>query len=194
MKERVVFEANVPVTATLAYPDGLKVQGPFGDQVMYSLTDGRVMYVPPVVRDKFVELASGSTSRLLSVAPSVAKAIGGSWTGLCSQEVRQPTPRARLRTQKRPARQLAATISLRYQRVVSPDLRRRVFTSCHRKLLCTRFSLIPPGTKKSFTVTSYAHITAIAQAATASGAAGFERQWSGIPAVSRLCILSTGNW
>jgi len=44
------------VTATLAYPDGLKVQGPFGDQVMYSLTDGRVMYVPPVVRDKLVEL------------------------------------------------------------------------------------------------------------------------------------------
>src|SRR5271166_6348271 len=56
MKERVVFEANVPVTATLAYADGLKVQGRFGDQVMYSLTDGRVMYVPPVVRDKLVEL------------------------------------------------------------------------------------------------------------------------------------------
>src|SRR3974390_238643 len=56
MKERVVFEANVPVTATLAYADGLKVQGRFGDQGMYSLTDGRVMYVPPLVRDKLVEL------------------------------------------------------------------------------------------------------------------------------------------
>ena len=56
MKERVVFEANVPVTATLAYAGGLKVQGRFGDQVMYSLTDGRVMYVPPMVRDKLVEL------------------------------------------------------------------------------------------------------------------------------------------
>src|SRR5271166_138468 len=56
MKERVVFEANVPVTATLAYADGLKVQGRFGDQVMYSLADGRVMYVPPMVRDKLVEL------------------------------------------------------------------------------------------------------------------------------------------
>ncbi|HEY4900458.1 MAG TPA: hypothetical protein VIH91_06535 [Terriglobales bacterium] len=33
MKERVAFEANVPVTATLAYADGLKVQGRFGDQV-----------------------------------------------------------------------------------------------------------------------------------------------------------------
>ena len=56
MKERVVFEANVPVSAMLAYADGLKVQGRFGDQIMYSLTDGRVMYVPPIVRDKLVEL------------------------------------------------------------------------------------------------------------------------------------------
>src|SRR5271165_5194426 len=56
MKERVVFEANVPVSAMLAYADGLKVQGRFGDQVMYSLTDGRVMYVTPLVRDKLVEL------------------------------------------------------------------------------------------------------------------------------------------
>jgi hypothetical protein len=56
MKERVVFEANVPVIATLAYSDGMKVQGRFGDQVMYSLADGRVMYVPPIVREKLVEL------------------------------------------------------------------------------------------------------------------------------------------
>src|SRR5215469_8468684 len=56
MKERIVFEANVPVTATLAYADGLRVQGRFGDQVMYSLTDGRVMYVPPIVRDRLIEL------------------------------------------------------------------------------------------------------------------------------------------
>src|SRR5579863_7803908 len=56
MKERVVFETNVPVTAVLAYDDGIKVQGRYGDQVMYSLTDERVMYVPPIVRNKLVEL------------------------------------------------------------------------------------------------------------------------------------------
>jgi hypothetical protein len=56
MKERVVFEAILPVAATLAYADGLKVQGRFGDQVMYSLTDGRVMYVPPILRDRLIEL------------------------------------------------------------------------------------------------------------------------------------------
>jgi hypothetical protein len=29
MKERIAFEPDVPVTATLAYSDGLKVQGRF---------------------------------------------------------------------------------------------------------------------------------------------------------------------
>ena len=56
MKDRVVFQTNVPVTAALAYPDGIKVEGRFCDQVMYSLSDERVMYVPPIVRDKLVEL------------------------------------------------------------------------------------------------------------------------------------------
>ena len=56
MKEKVVFQTNVPMTAALAYSDGLKVEGRYGDQVMYSLTDERVMYVPPIVRDKLIEL------------------------------------------------------------------------------------------------------------------------------------------
>jgi len=56
MKEKVMFQTNVPVTAALAYPDGMKVEGRYGDQVMYSLIDERVMYVPPIVRDKLVEL------------------------------------------------------------------------------------------------------------------------------------------
>jgi hypothetical protein len=56
MKERIVFQTNVPVTVALAYPDGMKVEGRYGDQVMYSLSDERVMYVPPIVRDKLIEL------------------------------------------------------------------------------------------------------------------------------------------
>jgi hypothetical protein len=56
MKERVVFQTNAPATAALAYSDGLKIEGRYGDQVMYSLTDERVMYVPPIVRDKLIEL------------------------------------------------------------------------------------------------------------------------------------------
>jgi len=48
MKDRVVFQTNVPVTAALAYADGMNVEGRFGDQVMYTLSDERVMYVPPI--------------------------------------------------------------------------------------------------------------------------------------------------
>ena len=56
MKERVMFQTNVPVTVALAYPDGVEVEGRYGDQVMYTLADERVMYVPPIVRDKIRDL------------------------------------------------------------------------------------------------------------------------------------------
>jgi hypothetical protein len=56
MRERIAFQTNVPVTVALAYADGLQVEGRFGDQIMYTLADERVMYVPLVVRNKLVEL------------------------------------------------------------------------------------------------------------------------------------------
>jgi hypothetical protein len=56
MRERIAFQTNVPVTVALAYADGLQVEGRFGDQILYTLADERVMYVPPVVRSKLVEL------------------------------------------------------------------------------------------------------------------------------------------
>ena len=56
MRERIAFQTNVPVTIALAYADGLQVEGRFGDQIMYTLADERVMYVPLAVRTKLVEL------------------------------------------------------------------------------------------------------------------------------------------
>lgn len=56
MRERIAFQTNVPVSVALAYADGLQVEGRFGDQIMYTLADDRVMYVPLVVRSKLVEL------------------------------------------------------------------------------------------------------------------------------------------
>ena len=56
MRERIAFQTNVPVTVALAYVDGLQLEGRFGDQIMYTMADERVMYVPPVVRSKLVEL------------------------------------------------------------------------------------------------------------------------------------------
>ena len=43
---KVKFETNVPVLVVLAQTEGMDVQGRYGDEVMYTLQDGRVMFVP----------------------------------------------------------------------------------------------------------------------------------------------------
>ncbi len=43
------FRLNVPAEVILERPEGTLVQGRYGDRVMFSLADGRVMYVPPFV-------------------------------------------------------------------------------------------------------------------------------------------------
>jgi len=59
MSEKVQFQTNVPVEVALKYNDGKEVTGQYGDQVLYTLTDGRVMYVPPIVKRKIDELRIG---------------------------------------------------------------------------------------------------------------------------------------
>src|SRR5271167_1679750 len=46
------FHLNVPAEIVLERPEGTLVQGRYGDRVMFSLADGRVMYVPPFVAGK----------------------------------------------------------------------------------------------------------------------------------------------
>jgi len=46
------FHLNIPTEITLERPEGTLVQGRYGDRVMFSLADGRVMYVPPFVANK----------------------------------------------------------------------------------------------------------------------------------------------
>ncbi|MBV9613715.1 MAG: hypothetical protein JO091_14670, partial [Acidobacteriaceae bacterium] len=53
--EKVQFQTNVPVEVALKYDDGKEVTGQYGDQILYTLTDGRVMYVPPIVKKKIDE-------------------------------------------------------------------------------------------------------------------------------------------
>lgn len=50
------FEANTPVEVALLYPEGRNVEGQYGDQVLFSLTDDRKMYVPPIVADRIKAL------------------------------------------------------------------------------------------------------------------------------------------
>ena len=59
MSDKVQFQTNVPVEVALKYNDGKEVNGQYGDQVLYTLTDGRVMYVPPIVKRKIDELGIG---------------------------------------------------------------------------------------------------------------------------------------
>ena len=46
------FQINVPAEITLERPEGTLVQGRYGDRVMFTLADGRIMYVPPFVASK----------------------------------------------------------------------------------------------------------------------------------------------
>jgi hypothetical protein len=46
------FPTSVPLEVALASPQGTLVQGRYGDRMMFHLTDGQVMYVPPIVANK----------------------------------------------------------------------------------------------------------------------------------------------
>lgn len=56
MSETVKFSTNVPETLSLAFSQGKEVTSQYGgDQVMFSLDDGRRMYVSPYVAGKIYE-------------------------------------------------------------------------------------------------------------------------------------------
>jgi len=50
------FNTNAPVELALQGNDGKRVEGRYGEQVMFTLDDNRVMYVPPVVAKQIREL------------------------------------------------------------------------------------------------------------------------------------------
>jgi hypothetical protein len=56
MSEKLHFQTNIPVKVALKYIDGKDVPSDYGDQILYTLTDGRVMYVPPIVKKQILDL------------------------------------------------------------------------------------------------------------------------------------------
>jgi hypothetical protein len=46
------FQPNVPTQVALQSSQGIVVEGRYGNRMMFSLVDGRVMYVPPIVATK----------------------------------------------------------------------------------------------------------------------------------------------
>src|ERR1022692_3770484 len=65
MNEVVKFPINTPVEVTLQNETGKRVDGRYGNQVMYSLIDDRVMYVPLYVEQRLKDLAIGASEPLL---------------------------------------------------------------------------------------------------------------------------------
>ena len=56
MSEILRFDTNVPIEVALRFNDGKHVEGRYGDQVMYSLENERIIYVPPIVERRIQEL------------------------------------------------------------------------------------------------------------------------------------------
>ena len=56
MKEKIMFETQMPMPVALAQVEGMELEGRDGDEVMYDLQDGRVMFVPLSIRDQIREL------------------------------------------------------------------------------------------------------------------------------------------
>ena len=52
MSEILRFSTNVPVEVALRRDSGRRVEGRYGDQMLYTLADDRVMYVPVIVADR----------------------------------------------------------------------------------------------------------------------------------------------
>ena len=59
MREIIRFTTNRPVEVAFRRGGGKRVSGDYGPQMMYTLTDERVMYVPLIVADRIQELGIG---------------------------------------------------------------------------------------------------------------------------------------
>jgi hypothetical protein len=93
----------------LKYNDGKEVTGQYGDQVLYTLTDGRVMYVPPIVKKKIDELGIGR-GELFTITKAEKKngtrrtiewVVATDGNGDEKRHARAPQPSATTPTQRR---------------------------------------------------------------------------------------------
>ena len=64
------LEMNVPTEVTLQSSQGVVVAGRYGNRLMFHLSDGRVMYVPPIVASKIAAegIAAGERFELCKAA------------------------------------------------------------------------------------------------------------------------------
>ena len=73
-REVVDFPLNTPVTVALKYPQGRIINGQYGERVMYTLTDGSVMFLAPEIAGKSRSSASTCANPLPSRGTRPGKA------------------------------------------------------------------------------------------------------------------------
>jgi hypothetical protein len=61
------FQANIPEEVALKFDDGKAIEGRYGDRVLYTLTDDRIMYLPPIAAKRIKDLHIGR-NELMSVS------------------------------------------------------------------------------------------------------------------------------
>jgi hypothetical protein len=114
-REKVTFVPNEPVTVTLRYPAGKIVPGRFGEQVMWGLSDGRVMFLDLDVAQK-VNLLEPQAGESINICKR--------WNGQKGQPVRWDVWLS------------PATEKMRAVREVTPlegQLRQSVTETCERR-------------------------------------------------------------
>jgi hypothetical protein len=66
------FQMNVPTEVTLQSSQGVSIEGRYGARMMFTLEDGRVMYVPPIVASK-IEAAGIIAGERFQLCKAVVK-------------------------------------------------------------------------------------------------------------------------
>jgi len=91
-RDTVQFLSNVPVEVALKWPDGKMVSGIYGEQMMYSLVDGRVMFVDLQVGAKIntLEPQPGEPFWIVKQRPA-GKGMSNVWK-VWRQNPATPTP------------------------------------------------------------------------------------------------------
>ena len=101
MLERVEFKPNTPVEVAFAFPDGKQIPGRFGPSVMFTTSDNRVAFLPPIAaeRIKALGVSPGQPVRITKAGTGsktewqVARVAGEQPDGTFAIPKEQPAPR-----------------------------------------------------------------------------------------------------
>jgi hypothetical protein len=75
----VRFEMNVPTEVTLQSSEGVAVEGRYGTRIMFTLADGRVMYLPPIIANKIEGIPAGETFKLRKASVKTGQKRSVEW-------------------------------------------------------------------------------------------------------------------